>query len=279
MHLRATTEHYQDDTGHYVTVIRPEGTDYDRIVLREANPTEANNRYTTVASTTEGGQERFALRETGQGFVGIEPTDEGVSRSDLPDAVAGALQHLGYTIQESPATLATGGAPADTGTAGSDDATAEASAHDPSADLTAAAICEAFTDLTGLIPDEATAAETGPAEIEPDTAHVSALTYCYLGGMGDVTARERLIEFFLFDAPEMPLPKTAIAEQAGVSRNTVLRHIDHLVEVGLVDAEGEERPRYTTSDGPVPRVFRAAHEMLLQFGVGTQVRDAEAAKR
>lgn len=80
----------------------------------------------------------------------------------------------------------------------------------------------------------------------------------------DTKARRRLIDFFLTDAAEdKPLTKAEISRKTDSSPTTIIKHIDTLVEFGIVETVGENRERYLpATDTESFQVLIAANQVL-----------------
>ncbi len=97
---------------------------------------------------------------------------------------------------------------------------------------------------TDPIPDEAELHRVS-AEHGPETAAVEQKELLHLSFLMDTKSRVAIIDWLLADAdPERWYSKAALAREADVARNSIVRHIDILVEFGLVEVQGEKNPRY-----------------------------------
>jgi len=97
---------------------------------------------------------------------------------------------------------------------------------------------------TDAIPDEAELHRVS-AEQGPETAAVQQKNMLHLSFLMDTKSRVAIIDWLLADAdPERWYSKAGLAREADVARNSIVRHIDILVEFGIVEVQGEKNPRY-----------------------------------
>lgn len=91
-------------------------------------------------------------------------------------------------------------------------------------------------------PDDATPEDATPENATPDDAYADGAALALLLGDGP---KVRLLSALLAE-PDFDHTVTEIAELAGVSRNTVYRHLDDLLELGVVveTRESGGSPRY-----------------------------------
>jgi hypothetical protein len=94
------------------------------------------------------------------------------------------------------------------------------------------------------IPDEAELHQVND-EHGPETAAVEQKDLLHLSFLMDTKSRVKIIDWLLVGADEERwYSKAALAREADVARNSIVRHIDILVEFGLVEVQGEKNPRY-----------------------------------
>jgi hypothetical protein len=108
-----------------------------------------------------------------------------------------------------------------------------------------------------LIPDDEELSHREDTR-EPEYVDAEVESMLHLSYLFDSSVRVDLIDWFLTDAPEQAISKSEIARKCDdVSRNSVAKHIDLLVEYGVVATEGEKRLRYKPAiDSPIYRLLR-----------------------
>jgi hypothetical protein len=100
------------------------------------------------------------------------------------------------------------------------------------------------SDETDYIPDEEELYEVDAAD-GPEFADTDGKDLLHLSFLMDTKSRVKLIDWLLVDADEERwYSKSALAREADVARNSVVRHVDILVEFGLLEVQGEKNPRY-----------------------------------